>query len=108
VHVRALVRDILQSNGYRVIVASDPADAIATSQTHPAIDLLLTDVVMPKMSGRELATRVMAARPKIRVLFMSGYADIALAPNALLAESFIAKPFTPEALLKRVRSILER
>ncbi len=74
--VRALARDVLEMNGYTVLEAMDAADAIRIDETHPGpIHLLITDVVMPRMSGPELARRLRAHRPSLRVLCMSGYPE---------------------------------
>jgi len=108
--IREVARRILSRNGYRVITAGSGAEALATvaSYTDP-IDLLVTDVVMPQMLGKEVAERVTALRPGIRVLFMSGYAQNilgvqgALSPDVVLVE----KPFTEQALLAKVASVLD-
>ena len=108
--VRTLASNVLRRQGYRVLEANGGASALVLSarQTDP-IHLLLTDVVMPKMSGPQLAARIQAARSDIRVLFMSGYADHATLPQGLLGRdmSFLPKPFTPEQLTRRVREALD-
>jgi len=108
--VRGLARDVLESAGYRLITACDGAEAMAlASQYTSRIDLILTDVVMPGLGGRETAEWIERARPDIRTLFMSGYTDDTviraggLAPGA----SFLQKPFSPDDLLARVRQVLD-
>jgi two-component system, cell cycle sensor histidine kinase and response regulator CckA len=107
--LRAIAREILEEHGYRVIVGGDPGQAIETARTHPGpIHLLLTDVVMPRMNGRVLAEALVAARPTLRVLYMSGYTDDVIAHSAVLESGtlLIEKPFTALALLARVRVAL--
>jgi two-component system, cell cycle sensor histidine kinase and response regulator CckA len=107
--VRALAREVLRRNGYVVLEARHGLDALRLAERHPdPIHLLVTDVVMPHMSGRELAERLAPVRPKMRVLFMSGYTDHAamhrhLTPGA----AFLQKPFTPETFARKVRSMLD-
>jgi len=108
--VRAFVRDVLLRHGYNVLVAPSPNHAIAVAEHETCeIDLLLTDVVMPKMSGRELSERLTANRPTMRTLYMSGYPDEALGQHGVLEQRFplLGKPFTPAALLQRLREVLE-
>jgi CheY-like chemotaxis protein len=107
--LRELIHEFLETSGYRVLVASDPARAIEAAGGHEgAIHLLLTDISMPSMNGRELARRVKGLRPEIRVLYMSGYSEDAMAhggvpePGALL----ILKPFSQEALARKLREAL--
>jgi CheY-like chemotaxis protein len=102
--VRSLVREILSRLGYRVLVASDGIEALTLSQRFPeAIHLLLTDVIMPGMDGRELAERMMVARPDTRILFMSGYAEPPIPDDVLLQ-----KPVTPDALARKVAEVLHQ
>jgi len=108
--VRELVREILEGNGYTVLEARDGEEAATLCRGHDGrIDLLLTDVVMPKLGGRELAERVTAGRPGLRILFMSGYTDVfqegkdSLPPGA----GFIQKPFSGAALARHVRELLD-
>ncbi|MBX3472519.1 MAG: response regulator [Planctomycetes bacterium] len=102
--VRNLAVNGLSLHGYRVIAAPSPQEALRVAKEHPgAIDLLVTDVVMPGMSGRQLADEFRALRPGAPVVFMSGYADVALEPGA----RFLQKPFTPAALARVVREALD-
>jgi PAS domain S-box-containing protein len=108
--VRMVARGVLRRQGYRVLDVGSPIDAIGSAESHPGtIDLLLTDVVMPRMSGPELAKRLKAARPDMRVLFMSGYTDEAILNQGLLDSeaAFLQKPFTPETLGRKVREVLD-
>jgi len=108
--VRAVVREILEMNGYSVLEARHGAEAIEISERHRGpIQLMVTDVVMPQMSGRELAQRLQPVRPDMRVLYMSGYTDDAIVRHGVLGEgiAFLSKPFTPDALALKVREVLE-
>ena len=96
--VRALAREVLERQGYTVLEASDGAQAVAVYEQEGArIDLILTDVVMPRMSGREMVDRVRATRPDMRVLYMSGYTGDAIVRHGVLDASLLllGKPFTP-------------
>jgi two-component system cell cycle sensor histidine kinase/response regulator CckA len=108
--LRKLVHDVLRSHGYTVLEAAAPEQAISLCDSHKGpIHLFLSDVIMPRMGGRELAERVLALRPGIRVLYMSGYTAEAL-PRGMFEErgfTFMQKPFTPEMLLLRVREALD-
>jgi nitrogen-specific signal transduction histidine kinase/CheY-like chemotaxis protein len=109
--VRGLVRTVLARQGYRVLVAESPAQALALLAEHgQPIDLLLTDLVMPGLSGRELAARLTAQQPGMKVLYMSGYTNDEALRRDLVHETvdFLAKPFTPQALLDKVQAILAR
>jgi hypothetical protein len=100
---------VLQEYGYRVIPAEDAGEALlACEREQGRIHLVVTDVVMPKLSGRELANRLKELWPEIKVLFMSGYTDIIAMPRGMESEGaeFLQKPFSPEALAKKVRSVL--
>lgn len=108
--VRALVTDVLERHGYRVLVAALPSEAIAIAASDAGeIELLLTDVVMPEMSGRELCETLTASRPMLRTLYMSGYTDEELGHRGVLDEgvALIQKPFEPTALAHKLREILE-
>jgi PAS domain S-box-containing protein len=108
--VRAVVREILEMNGYHVLEARHGAEAIEISERHRGpIHLMVTDVVMPQMSGRELAQRLLPVRPDLRVLYMSGYTDDAIVRHGVLGAgmAFLSKPFTPDALAVKVRELLD-
>jgi len=110
VALRVLTRELLEQNGYRVLEAQDVTDALQIADKHQGkISLLLTDVVMPQMSGRLLAERLTARRPEMKVLFMSGYTDDAILRHGILYDRtpFLEKPFTREALIGKVREVLE-
>jgi CheY-like chemotaxis protein len=110
--VRAVARHILQRSGYRVIEADGPEEAIAIARDHNlAIDLLLTDIVMPVMSGPALAARLHAQRPALNVVYTSGYSEdhVALLQEISAAGvPFVQKPFTPGALRATIREALDR
>jgi PAS domain S-box-containing protein len=108
--LRRLARLALQDEGYNVLEASDGTAAIRVVQTYPGpIHLLLTDVIMPVMNGRELAQRISALRPETRVLYMSGYTENVIGHNGMLEEgvNLLQKPFTLPALKARVREVLD-
>ena len=108
--VRGLIHKVLQSYGYQVLVAAHADAALSVCERFPkTVDLLLTDVVMPRMSGRELANRLAALRPEMKVLFMSGYTDDAIVHHGVLDADtpFIRKPFAPDALALKVRNVLD-
>ena len=108
--VRHLARDVLSRYGYRVIEAADGSEALRLAEAETEkIDLLLTDVVMPGMSGPELARRFRELRPELRVLFASGYADDAVVAHGVRHDGvpFLQKPFEPDDLVRRVREVLD-
>jgi PAS domain S-box-containing protein len=109
-HVRALVEGILRRFGYRILGASGGEEALLLSRSHPGrIDLLLTDVVMPRLNGRELADQLLLERPDLLVLFMSGYTDDSILRHGMMEEGthFIGKPFTPDRVARKVRAVLD-
>jgi PAS domain S-box-containing protein len=107
--VRQFAKTVLEGHGYRVLEVSNGPDAIALVEHYPdVIHLLLTDIVLPLMSGRVLAEKLTAARPAIRVIFMSGYSEEMLGNHGVLAGElpYLPKPFSPEALAAKVRETL--
>jgi CheY-like chemotaxis protein len=107
--VRGLTCEVLRRRGYRVLEAAHGVDALKVVEGHSAhIDLLLTDVVMPYMNGRDLAAQMATLRPATRVLFVSGYTDHVAARQELAAGApFLQKPFTPDVLARKVRGVLD-
>jgi CheY-like chemotaxis protein len=107
--VRELIRDFLLRCGYTVLEAADPTEALALFDAkRDVLQLLITDVVMPQMNGRELAERLVARRPGLGVLFMSGYTDDqVLAHGVARGAGFLQKPFTPDVLARKVREVLD-
>ena len=108
--VRALVREVLQERGYRVVEAAGPREALhLASDSTRRFDLLVTDVVMPQMTGPALADLLTAEQPTMPVLFMSGYADSAVVEHGVLqtGRAYLQKPFTPMQLARVVRRVLD-
>jgi PAS domain S-box-containing protein len=108
--VRATAREVLESNGYTVIEARDGIEALEQSERHPGeIQLLVSDVVMPRMGGGELAQKLTAARPGLRVLFISGYPDDALVRHGVVehGSSLLQKPFALADFVRKVREVLD-
>lgn len=108
--VRALASRILQDHGYTVLSASDPSEALTLMAKHGgSVALLLTDVVLPQMSGRDLAQRVRETQPGARVLYMSGYMQQTIYTRGMLESevAFLQKPFGVESLLRKVREVLD-
>jgi len=109
--VRQLARQMLLQQGYSVLEAQGSSEALQLFEQHgPSVHLLLTDVVMPHMSGRELAERLTAMRPDLKVLYMSGYTDDVIARHGLLEADtvLLQKPFTSDSLGRKVRAVLDR
>jgi len=109
--LRNLAHKILRQCGYRVLVAENGEDALKVRASHEgAIDLLLTDVVMPKMSGKKTAERLQPLYPHMKVIYMSGYTNNAIVHHGVLAPelNFLEKPFTPKGLVRRVREVLDK
>ncbi len=108
--VRKLIRSVLEGAGYSVLDARSGAEALALCEIYPeVIHLVVTDVVMPEMSGGELANRLAALRPDAKLLFMSGYTDHAMVDHWELTPetAFLQKPFAPSTLVAKVRQILD-
>jgi len=109
--VRAIAREMLVASGYTVLEAATGPEALAVAQrAKQPIDLVITDVVLPGMSGGELADRLRAARPALRVLFTSGHSDEAIGRHGVSRtdRAFLQKPFTYEAFVAKVREALSR
>jgi len=108
--VRNVARRILERRGYSVLAPESPAEAVGLCREHPGtIDLLLTDVVMPGLNGAELALRLAAIRPELKVLYMSGYTDGTIASHQVFEQgtSFVQKPFSSDVLSRVVRDVLD-
>ena len=108
--VRNLARQVLVESGYTVLDAGYGEKAFELCEAHDGpIHLLLTDVVMPQMSGREVAERLQSSYPEMKVLYMSGYTDDIIHQHAVLEKdvAFIPKPFIPNDLLRKVREVLD-
>ena len=109
--LRDIASRVLERRGYTLLEASDGETALAIAAQHSGkIDLLLTDVVMPEMNGRQLAERLTALRPALKVLYMSGYAGDAVTRRGVIERgmAYLQKPFTPDALARKVREVLNR
>ncbi|HZE97430.1 MAG TPA: response regulator [Planctomycetota bacterium] len=109
--VRRLLRELLTSNGYKLLEARHGGEALEISRGFEGkIDLLVTDMVMPQMSGRELSSHLRPKRPGMKVLYMSGYTEDAIARHGVLepGTAFLEKPFTPDSLAKKVRELLDQ
>ncbi|HEX4512497.1 MAG TPA: ATP-binding protein, partial [Polyangiaceae bacterium] len=107
--VLAVTERALRRAGYRTLGARHPGEAIVHCEQHPgAIDLLLTDVRMPQMNGKQLAERLVAMRPSMKILYTSGYTDNVVLSGDAREVAFVQKPTTPETLLRKVRDVLER
>jgi CheY-like chemotaxis protein len=109
--VRSVAREVLQMVGYTVLEAATGEEALQRAEQHSGtIHLLLTDVVMPGMSGRDLAERLIIDYPALEVLYLSGYTDEAIAHHGVVHAgiNLLHKPFTPDALARRVREVLDQ
>ena len=108
--VRTVVTEMLRKQGYSVVTAPGGAAAIETARKMTTVDLLISDVIMPGMNGPELAQNLRALRPDLRVLYVSGYTDSAIAREGELepGTAFLHKPFTPDQLARKVREILDQ
>ena len=109
--VRALARRFLEMHGYRILEARWVPSALRISRQHKGpIHLMVTDVVMPRMSGRELALRLASERPDMKVLYMSGHTEDAIIHHGVLEQglAFLQKPFSPTHYHERVRHLLDR
>jgi DNA-binding NtrC family response regulator len=108
--VRAVAREILSRSGYHVVEARNAGEALLHSEKYDGrIHLLLSDVVMPQMSGPELANRLASSRPDMKVLCMSGYTDDSIVRHGVLEArvAYLQKPITPESLTIKVRDVLD-
>ena len=108
--MRELARSVLARQGYQIISVAGAAEAISLMDgREDAVDLLLTDVVMPESSGKDLFDHLVKTRPDLRVLYMSGYTDDVIGHRGVIDEgvNFIQKPFTVQALAARVRQVLD-
>jgi CheY-like chemotaxis protein len=108
--VRAVTRQVLERQGYTVIEAAGGDAALQLAAAHAGpIHLLLTDVVMPGLSGRQVAERLAIRRPEMRVLYASGYTDDSIVRHGILEEgiAYLQKPFTPDSLARKVRDVLD-
>ena len=109
--VRGFTRTVLERQGYRVLDAEEGMEALRIASEFPdSIELMITDVVMPRMSGRELAERITALIPDLKVIFLSGYAEDAVAHHGVLDDNinFLAKPYNRDDLLTLIREVLDR
>ncbi|MEM7335388.1 MAG: response regulator, partial [Chloroflexota bacterium] len=108
--VRKLILDILEMQGYTVLAAHDGIEALEiASNTQQKIDVLLTDVMMPQIDGKQVADQLVDIMPHLKVIFMSGYSDQVIAKHGILETdmAFLQKPFTPTQLIHKIRQTLE-
>ncbi|PSH03196.1 MAG: response regulator [Acidobacteria bacterium] len=107
--VRSLMCEVLEKQGYEVLACAEPKKAIEVSMRHPGrIDLLLTDVIMPGMNGRQMANRILEMMPGLRVVFMSGYTENVLLDEGLIDSQFeyLQKPFALKTLMQKLVHVL--
>ena len=107
--VRIMLHRLLESEGYQVLEAADGQRALAAIDGASRVDLVITDVAMPALNGRQLADRLKVLRPRLPVLFMSGYTDDEMVRRGLIEphHPFLSKPFTPEVLAAKVRQMID-
>lgn len=108
--IRRLIQDILKPLGYRILLASDGDEALDMIKKNGSVDVLLTDVIMPNMNGRQLADIFFRDYPGVKVIFMSGHTDETITQQGVLSEGdvLIEKPLSPSKLTSRLREILDR
>ena len=108
--LRELTRKLLRRQGYSVLLAANADDALRLFEENPSIDVLLTDVVMPGASGPELTRQLVEQHPTLKVVYMSGYTEDAIAQQGVLNPgiAFLHKPFTSETLGRKIREVLDR
>jgi len=106
--VRETLRETLEADGYTVLVAGDGEEALQVYRRHAgSIDLVVTDVLMPRMTGADLVKSLWRSQPALKVLFISGYADEKTAAAYGFRGPLLCKPFTPDVLCRKVREVLE-
>jgi CheY-like chemotaxis protein len=106
---RDLVAEILRAEGYTVLLAADGQEGVEVARRAALLHLLLTDVVLPKLSGRAAAERIRVLHPRVKILYMSGYTDDEVSRQGVLEEGIVLlqKPFTPDELTRRVGEVLD-
>jgi len=108
--LRELLREALEANGYSVLVARDGAEALQIAEAHAGpIQIMVTDVIMPGVTGSKIAELVAETRPEVKVLYISGYSEESVLRHGLIGpgRAFLSKPFGPEVLIRRVREALD-
>ena len=107
--LRELIKESLELYGFKVLMASGGNDALKLAGDYPdRIDILVTDVALPGMSGREVARAIEKIRPEIRILYISGHIEAAIAHHGIPASAFLQKPFLPQELARKLRELLEK
>ena len=106
--VRQLLRETLEAQGYKILEAENGEEALQIANLHSNIDMVITDVVMPGMGGRELSARLCASHPHTKLLYLSGYTEDAIVHEGVLdpGTAFLQKPFTLQTLARKVREVL--